>query len=325
MHSPEELHADELRREPSLAQERDESRLRVIAPAHPEAIPNGRSHDMRNILPSDFGGRTTRIEVPDYGFIPDEWSAALLRGLQRVDFGGRTAIEPGVGTGNNAAYLASLPKDRRPKELWVGDYDERMAPVAARNADRMLEPDQRSVVRPCEGALSLIAWAERQKIRPDIVYGCLPQIPCDENTDLSKGDGYSHYYKVDRHEADIDDFGLGLQRALLLEARDMLPSHGKVVLNLGGRPGKDLLEQLFIRNGFQPEILHSEIIRQHAGTDLQPLAKREAVMKGITGHEFEFFGDPDGKEPINATEAFSRRMKGDHVYHNIYVVQGTLS
>ncbi len=297
---------------------------RIIRPAAPQE-PNALfAYDTKNILPNDFTGLSTVIEVPPYGFIPDNWSRALLRGLRKLDTAGKTVLEPGMGTGVNLGYLANRPKNERPKALWGGDYDRRMAPVAARNIDRMLTSEERSTVHVCEGELSLIAWAEKHKVQPDIVYGCLPQVPCPKSVHLGEGDSFSHYYEVDHHEAEIDDFGLGLQRLLLLEARELLAKNGSVVLNLGGRPGRDLLMSMFEKNGFAPEVLHAEILRQHEGTNLEPLARREHVMKDSTGHEFEFFGDPEGNEPINATEALNRRNQGLHVYHSIYVIQATI-
>ncbi len=297
---------------------------RIIRPEHPKEFDPLHAHDVQDIFPKNFTGKSTLIEVPPYGFVPDNWSRALLRGLEKLDVAGKTILEPGVGSGINAAYLANRPKHDRPKALWAGDYDRRMAPVAARNADRLLTPDERSTIHLCEGELSLIAWAERHNVRPDIVYGCLPQVPCPKSVHLGDGDSYSHYYEVDHHEAEIDDFGLGLQRLLLLEAKELLAKNGSVVLNLGGRPGRDLLMNMFEKNGFLPEVLHAEIVQQHEGTKLEPLAKREHVMKDVTGHEFEFFCDPEGNEPINATEALKRRNAGLHVYHSIYVVQATM-
>lgn len=312
--------------------DRQQSKLTIIRPGEPQRLNPMESHDLRGILPDDFKGRTSIIRVPEYGFRPDNWSKALLRGLQKMDVAGKTILEPGVGTGPNIAYLANRPKSARPKEIWGGDYDRRMAPVAAENCDRMLSKDERAIIQLCEGELSLIAWAHRHNVRPDIVYGCLPQVPCPENIHLGDGDSYSHYYKTDdngasgqtdRHEADINDFGLKLQVLLLREAKDLLAPKGQVVLNLGGRPGRDMLVKMFEKEGFLPEIIHSEIIRQHEGTDLHQLVKREHTMKDVTGHEYEFFRDAKGEQPINATEALRLREADEHVYHYIYVMKAT--
>lgn len=313
--------SDEL---PSSDRYADPVAPRIIVPGAPEPFDVEHVHDVRNILPAGFSGQTTVLEVPPYGFIPDNWSKALLRGLEKLDVAGKNVLEPGIGSGINLAYLANRQRSKRPKSLWGGDYDQRMAPVAARNIDRMLTPEERSIVHLCEGNLSLIAWAERHNVRPDIVYGCLPQVPCPKGVHLGEGDSFSHYYDVNHHEAEIDDFGLGLQVLLLQEAKALLAKNGSVVLNLGGRPGIDLLMRMFRTNGFDPQILHQKIIQQHEGTNLEPLALRESLMQEITGHQFEFFGNADGDEKINATEARRRKDKGEHVYHSIYVIQATM-
>ncbi len=315
----------------SLQENGDTSPLCIIAPAAPQRINPNERHDMKDIVPSDYQGLTTEIEIPSYGFVPDQWSKAFQRGLQRLDIAGKTLVEPGVGTGLNIGYLASRSKSDRPKAIWNGDYDPRMPKTAARNCDRMLTPEARSIVHPCEGSLSLISWLKRNNVRPDLVYGCLPQVQCPDDIVLGTRDSLSHYFKapagekIDQHTKDMNDFGLRLQVMLLQEARTLLTKNGQVVLNLGGRPGKDVLTKMFEQEGFQAKILHAEIIEQHEGTNLQKFADREDAVQHLTGHKFEFFRDPLGKDQIDAAEAQRLKLSKQPVYHYIYVVRGTMA
>jgi hypothetical protein len=94
-----------------------------------------------------------------------------------------------------------------------------------------------------------------------------------------------------------------------------------VVLNLGGRPGLEKLRSLFQDAGYQPKVVWEETIPQHAETSLASLA----ILERDGRHDgFEFFEDSLCAKRIGAREAEARRLRGEPLFHKIYVIAGTL-
>lgn len=155
--------------------------------------------------------------------------------------------------------------------------------------------------------------------RVNVIFGCLPQVP--SALDLSVGDRRAHYYDATRYrEVHQNAVGLGLNETLLVRARKVLVPGGSVVLNLGGRPGLARLLPLFTESGYRPRVVHSETIAQHTDTSLASLA----ALEGHGQPDFEFFADMDCFHRVNTREAEARRVKGEELYHNIYIIEGTL-
>jgi len=271
--------------------------------------------NVNDILPSNFEGDCD-IEIPEYAFHPDQWSKAFLRGLSRLDVEGKNVAEIGVGTGVNVIYLL---RTGRPRSIHFSDKDARLAPLALENITKVLSPSEYDgKVFPKTGERDLADWCENFHQKIDLVYACIPQVILPHGSSINDGDNLAHYYESGKYDSDLHLYGLGLNDVLLAQAREFLPQGGSAVLNLGGRPGRKKLENLFRKNGFHPELIHQEMIAQHTGTSLDSLCALETA----TGHDFEFFADEDGKEPLNALAAEERRANGIPVFHRIYVYQG---
>lgn len=263
----------------------------------------------------------TYIHVPAWAFIPDHWNVAFIKGLSKLcpNWKGLDVWEVGVGTGANLIALSSqAPADIK----WhLSDFDERCVPLALQN----LEPFGRKLnLHPLQGSWDLVTppgGSQMSVPNVDVIFGCLPQVP--SQVDLSIADNRSQYYDPVRYpEAGRwNEFGLGLNEALILRAKHVLRPSGKVVLNLSGRPGLKRLRILFEQTGYIPELVHHETIPQHAGTSLTSLADLEG-----NGHApFEFFTDQECRRGINAATAEIRRRTGKTVFHKIYVMMGTLT
>ena len=273
--------------------------------------------DWKFNLNPDKGG----IRVPEWAFTPDWWNITFLRGLIKLPQWrqkGITAWEVGVGSGVNIGILRNYASDA---SFYFSDYNDMCVPLALENIQRLGRTDAR--LHPLCGAWDLVTPpAQNGSPLPKVhvVFGCIPQVPTD--MDLTVKDRFAHYYNPQAYpEAKSHALGLGLNEALLLRAKRVLLPKGTVVLNLGGRPGRNRLETLFTNAGYRPRILFQDVIPQHAGTSLSSLVRLEHV-----GHDsFEFFGDKKCKEPINAREAETRRTKGKTTYHRIYVIAGTLA
>ena len=276
------------------------------------------------------------IAVPKYAFAPgDGWTAAFLEGLTKCDLNGKGVIEVGIGTGINAiTLLRSFPGIRR---FWGSDLEENVAALARRNVLRAFANDVDSPhVKKFEiirGGHSLLAWCAGriQRGEADVVIACIPQVKLPEGIDTATlgADFHAHYYRLDPDQAPsrFDIFNLGLNHALLCQARDILNPGGKVILNLGGRPGISHLTDLFDEAGFDPKVVHEKIVPQHPGTCLKSLVSDEARLQAqhsMAAFQFELFADKDATKPISAKVAHALMQKHQPVFHKIYVIEGTL-
>ncbi len=259
------------------------------------------------------------LEIPKWAFTPDEWSDAFLRGLQKVvsTWKGKSIWEVGVGTGNN---IISLLKLAQASELYFSDLNPKCTEIALSNILRFVRPTK--IPTALHGSWDLITPPKESNIKApmvDIIFACIPQVPA--KIDLSLGDNMAHYYNPLLYSDTIlNKIGLGLCQNLLIKAKEILLPNGKVILNLGGRPGLERLNKLFTETGYEPNILWEEVIPQHMETSLESLAKLEE-----NGEEnFELFANPECTQVLNALEAEKLRKKGIKFYHKIYVIEGTM-
>ena len=270
-----------------------------------------------DVLPLELCGEEgLEIEIPEWAFRPDHWNAAFLRGLRKLAPSWRDARlwEVGVGTGIN---LIALGPRVMPSAWYISDFDPRCVGLAMRNVACL---STAVCPVPLEGSWDLVTSVHGEGAPcVDVIYGCLPQVP-EHNLNLSFGDRRAHYYDPERYpQSRLHACGLGLNEALLQQARSVLSGNGQVVLNLSGRPSHTLLRRMFESCGYRATIIHEEIVPQHAGTSLATLADHEAF-----GHPaFEFFSDALHCNGVNATEAERRRLAGLPVFHKIYVMVGS--
>ena len=281
-------------------------------------------------------------QLPDYVFDPsDPWTLTFQAGLKRAGLGGRRVHEVGVGSGVNVAFMLRTCG----AELVLGsDVDPRL-PVLARKFVTRAAPDVADRFRPIYGSVNLFDLpADLADVTvTDVVVGCLPHVPDPEDAMYGRfhlaelkreqqarkrrDDHLAHYYPwAAFHQYPFNAVGLGLIEALLRKARSRLP-RAEVVLNLGCRVGRDVLLRLFRANGYQPEELVSNIVRQDANTDISFFVALEAALRG-TRYErdfvCEFYADPQGRCPMSASEARAG-LEADPampVFHEICVLRG---
>ena len=281
--------------------------------------------------------------APEFAFDPtDPWTETFQRGLEIAGLGGKRVYEVGIGTGINVAFMLQICEAA---VVSGSDLDPRLAGLAERNV-RDLAPRRADRFHPVEGAVSLIDTPEAraQVGRSDVIVGCLPQVgePDDvrlrafrtaQKAKLAKGadtrdeDHIAHYYPWAEFDSyPFNSVGLGLNEALLRRIRATAPA-ADVVLNFGARVGSAVLFELFEANGYVPEKLHSQIVLQHAGTDISFfVALENALAQTGLEREFtcEFYGDPDGATRLSATEAQALVDKDSaaEIYHEVCVIRG---
>jgi methylase of polypeptide subunit release factors len=92
-----------------------------------------------NMLPADLttnipaGLLEKKIAIPEFSFLPDEWSAAFLRGLQKADLNNQTVWEIGSGSGLNLIMLKQWYEDIN---LYHSDLDPRCTDLTRYNLEQ---------------------------------------------------------------------------------------------------------------------------------------------------------------------------------------------
>lgn len=255
-----------------------------------------------------FSQRDLDIEIPEYTFRPNVWTEAFLTGFQSVAVENKRVVEIGVGTG-----IVGIELLKRGVQEYVGlDIDERIIHVAQRNIAKEIPESTQKITLLQSDLLESVPHGQYF----DIVCGCLPQIGKLATMTLGVADSYARYFDAEKYQSALNVYGLGLNEGALIQAKTRLTQQGNIVLVLSGRAGKDVLEQLFVRNGYTFE----DTIPQLRETTLKALVEAEDH-----GSEFFFYKDALCEDRISVMEAEERRLNGQDSYHKIYVLEGTLA
>lgn len=239
-------------------------------------------------------------------FLPDEWTQAFAAGLEKLpslQAVNRSVLEVGVGTGVVMAGLLTQPQT--PLEYIGVD----ICGDAIQSAQALADKHEWRVKLKASDLLTNMTDAELHYVTH--IVACIPQVPA--KVDLSEADNSAHYYLP--QGSTWDSFGLGLNAALLDQARNRAPQ-ASVTLNLSGRPGLERLNELFREYGYNAEVVHETMVSQHGDTSLRSLADLEC--DGCA--PFEFYADEAGQQRISAVQAEARRLNQAPVFHKIYVL-----
>ncbi len=245
----------------------------------------------------------TIVSLPST-FLPEQWSRVFAEGIvqdfrQNRQSQVERAIEIGSGTGWASILLGKLGVAREV----VGVDRNPHAPIVGR-LNAALNGVQGVRFETGDLLSNLPAG-----FRADLIVACLPQMPAVRSIDSLRA--VADYYSSDGTY--WDRYGLGLIDRALAQSRDRLNEGGRVLLNLGGRPGRQVLEALLEQHGLHPSIRYGQLIRQDPSTDFSELARLEA-----SGRPFEFFLKEDPATPISAAQAIGQR----EVYHMLYLTEG---
>ena len=277
----------------------------------------------------------TLLQLPGV-FAPEEWSYTFFEGLARYPAGeleGLTLAE--LGCGNGWISLA-LARRSLPRKVYALDINPRAVTCARLNLylnglDDDGRPAEdasgRSLLDRVEVAQSdLLAWCRERGARLDRVVGCIPQVlrPDLETTleAVSETASDEFLYSLSNYTGKQgyveDQFGLGLIARAVEESVELLRPTGRMVFNLGGRPGRGVLRRLFERRGVEVRELWSTTIRQAGDTDVLPLVEIEQS----TPHRFEFYLGQQADEPVSATTAQAYLRAGGEISHALTVFEG---
>lgn len=262
------------------------------------------------------------LQIPPYAFMPDQWTKAFCKGLQKADLKDAVVGEVGVGTGAVSIYLLAT----RPEiaKIYGADIDGRLTKLAEENVTNLLNGDGHKF-SPHHGNHSLLDWVTETKVKFDAFIACIPQMKRPDPSIINgQADVFAHYYDPACVPASTyNRYDLGLNHNFLRQAQEHLPEGGKVIVNLAGRPSLKVLFELFTDTGFVPRVIHEEIIPQHSGTRLTEMVEDERNSAKLGKPIFfEFFADAEATKRISAAEAHSLLCGGDEVFHKIYVIEG---
>jgi methionine S-methyltransferase len=269
-------------------------------------------------------------------FAPEEWSFTFFEGLSRYsssEFSDKQMVELGCGNGwislsvalkYNCAKIYGL--DINPKailcskiNLYLNAFDD--------SGELIIHSDGRSLLDQVEFHVSdlLRYFDETKKFAFDSIIGCIPQVLApQEAIDNSKishkaNDEFLHSLSNYTSEQGFveDKFGLGLIARAVEESIDLLKPSGKLILNLGERPRREVLERLVKRRGLLVNRIWTRKVAQANDTDIDSLVRLEKEMN----HHFEFYTDLHSETAINARTAKLFASKGGTIYHNLSVYE----
>ena len=236
------------------------------------------------------------------------WTGFFLEGLS-ANYGNvfarKSLIEVGCGGGYvGVAVLAQEPAS------WLGTDLNPIAVECTRCNLAAVYPHTSTQIQVVEANL-LQGW-ETELAQANYVLACIPQVPSDhvDRNTIETAD----YYISDGSR--WDNHGLGLVQRLLRQHQEA-GSQAKLIMPIGGRPGKDAIKEFFTQQGFATEIKHSKVIPQDPHTSLKSLAENEQA--GVAS--YEFYADEEATQRLNTAEAEGHRLNGESVFHYLYLIE----
>lgn len=279
--------------------------------------------------------RLQLLQLPST-FAPEEWSFTFFEGLSRYtfsEFHDKQMVELGCG---NGWITISMALKYNCRKIFGLDINPRAILSSKINLYLNAYDDQNALIRFSDGRSLLEAvefkvsdllscfYTDRQSDF-DVIIGCIPQVLApDEGIDQSMisdstNDDFLHSlsnYTAEQGYVE-DKFGLGLIARSVEESIEMLKPQGKLILNLGERPRREVLERLVKRRGLLINRIWTRKVEQANDTDIDSLVRLEKEMN----HHFEFYTDLHSETPINARTAKLFASRGGRIYHNLSVYE----
>lgn len=271
-------------------------------------------------------------------FLPEAWSFTFYEGLIRypkTEYNNKKVIELGCGIGWISIALALRYKtncvyglDINPKAItcarlnvYLNAFDDSGLLKKLSNGQSLLD-----IVSFYES--NLFSHFNDQKLMVDKIIGCIPQVLNPEPevmetliTDTSSDEYLHSLSNYFAKQGFIEDqFGLGLIASAVEQSIPLLEPNGKMILNLGGRPGRSVLERLMKRRGFKVRRVWQTQVEQDVDTEIDTLVDIEKN----TGHRFEFYMSANSDTPIDACTASKYSQTGGKIYHSVDVYEAQM-
>ncbi len=271
-------------------------------------------------------------------FLPEAWSFTFYEGLLRYpfdEFKNKQIVELGCGIGwiSIALALRYSPKtvyglDINPKATVCAKLNLYINAINHDGTQKILSNGQPLADCVQFEESNLFDCFERQTIQFDRIIGCIPQVLNPEpevmETLIAETASDEYLHSLSNYFAKQgfieDQFGLGLIARAVEQSIPLLESNGKLILNLGGRPGRSVLERLMQRRGFNVRRVWQTQVEQAADTEIDALVDIEKN----TGHRFEFYMSRNSDIPIDARVALEYANAGGKIYHSVDVYEATM-
>jgi methionine S-methyltransferase len=271
-------------------------------------------------------------------FLPEAWSFTFYEGLIRypdIEYRQKNIVELGCGIGWISIALAirygtenMIGVDINPKaitcaklNLYLNGLDQQGSPI-------YYQSDQALIDMVSFQESNLLQAFEGRNQYFDKIVGCIPQVLNPEPEVMeeliadSSSDEYlqslSNYTTLQGYVE--DQFGLGLIAKAVEQSVSLLKSSGKMILNLGGRPGRSVLERLMRRRGFEVRRVWQTMVEQAADTDIDALV----AIEQTTDHRFEFYMSSEAPTPIDARTAHAFAQAGGTIHHSVDVYEAAM-
>ncbi|TQV85382.1 aminotransferase class I/II-fold pyridoxal phosphate-dependent enzyme [Aliikangiella coralliicola] len=301
----------------------------------------------QNIL--DQSDETVSLKLLQFPstFLPEAWSFTFYEGLIRYpanEYQERNVVELGCGIGWITIALALRYS---PQNITGLDINPKAIVCAKLNLFLNAFNDDDQTLKILANGKSLLdcvyffesnlfSYFNQSKTHPfedsrleiDRIIGCIPQVLNPEPEvmeDLIAETASDDYlYSLSNYFAKQgfieDQFGLGLIASAVEQSIPLLRSTGKLILNLGGRPGRAVLERLMRRRGFKVRRVWQTQVEQAADTEIDMLVDIEKS----TGHRFEFYMSPNSDMTIDARTALEYARAGGKIYHSVDVYEAEM-
>lgn len=271
-------------------------------------------------------------------FLPEAWSFTFYEGLLRYphdEFQNKQVVELGCGIGWISIAIALRYS---PRVVYGLDINPKAAVCAKLNLYLNAINDDGSLKLLANGKslLECVSFQESNlfgnfdgsNIRFDRIIGCIPQVLNPEpevmETLIAETASDEYLHSLSNYFAKQgfieDQFGLGLIALAVEQSIPLLDSSGKLILNLGGRPGRSVLERLMQRRGFNVRRVWQTQVEQAADTEIDTLVDIEKN----TGHRFEFYMSANSDIPIDARVALEYAKAGGKIFHSVDVYEATM-
>lgn len=277
------------------------------------------------------------LQLPSI-FTPEEWSFTFYEGLARypkTEFHDRKVTELGCGNGwiSIALAIRCLPQkiiglDINPRAISCAKINLFLNSLNC-SGTIIVDEEGKSLADRVEFHTSdLLEYCRTKEMTLDRIIGCIPQVlspdPEIAQKIIAEGSDDDFLYSLSNYcgmQGLIEDqFGLGLVARAVEESVERLKPSGKIIMNLGGRPGNAVLQRLFTRRGFDVQTIWQTKVTQAQDTDIKSLVEIEQNSP----HRFEFFVSLNSDEPINAQTAFAFVKNGGNIAHSLNVYEAKL-
>jgi methionine S-methyltransferase len=283
-----------------------------------------------------YNGETLTLNLLSFRsiFVPNAWSYTFYEGLSRYpisDFNNKQITELGCGNGWVVLALAfrTLPQkifglDINPRAILASKLNLALNGLSD-DGELIIGEDELPIIDKVEFLQSdLLQELFNRELTLDRVIGCIPQVLNPEPnsfreiiTDELLYDLSNYYTKQGYVE---DQFGLGLIAKAIEQSALILKPSGKIILNLGGRPGAVVLERLMSRRGFGVRKIWQTKVKQDIDTSIDSLVEIEKA----TGHNFEFYFSEHSNVAMSAITAKACLLHNHPIYHSVSVYQGIM-